>query len=92
LILWKTLTDLLDKGFIQVSNSSTTVLVLFVQKLEGGLQFCIDYRRLNKLTYKDRYPLSLIYKTLQNLLQVQWFTKLDVKAVFHKIRIVEGDE
>ena len=43
LVLWKTLTDLLDKGFIQVSNSLAAALVLFVKKPRGGLQFCVNY-------------------------------------------------
>ncbi len=67
LVLRKTLTDLLDKGFIRVSNSPATIPVLFVKKPGGSLRFCIDYRRLNKLTCKDRYPLPLIYETLRNI-------------------------
>ena len=64
LILRKTLTKLLDKGFIRISNSLVAVLVLFIRKLRGGLRFYYDYRALNKLTRKDRYPLPLINKTL----------------------------
>jgi hypothetical protein len=64
LVLQKTLIDYLDKGFIQVSNSLAATLVLFARKPRGGLRFCIDYRGLNKITWKDRYPLPLIYKTL----------------------------
>ena len=64
LILRKTLIDLLDKGFIRVSNSLIAVSVLFIRKLRGGLRFYYDYRALNKLTRKDRYPLPLINKTL----------------------------
>ena len=67
LVLRKTLTDLLDKGFIRVSNSPAAAPVLFVKKPGGGLRFCVDYCGLNKLTCKDRYPLSLIYKMLQNI-------------------------
>ena len=64
LILRKTLIDLLDKGFIRVSNSLITALVLFIKKLKGGLRFCIDYKRLNRVIKKDRYLLSFIYETL----------------------------
>ena len=53
LVLQKTLTEYLDKGFIQVSNSPTVALVLFVKKPDRGLQFCIDYWGLNKITCKD---------------------------------------
>jgi transposase InsO family protein len=92
LVLRKTLTELLSKGFIRVSNSPAAAPVLFVRKPGGGLRFCVDYRALNKLTRKDRYPLPLIYETLRNIGRAKWYTKLDVIAAFHKIRIAEGDE
>jgi transposase InsO family protein len=92
LVLRKTLTDLLDKGFIRVSASPAGAPVLFVHKPGGGLRFCVDYRALNQLTVKDRYPLPLIRETLNNIAKAKWFTKLDVIAAFHKIRIREGDE
>lgn len=92
LVLRKTLTEYLDKGFIRVSNSPAAAPVLFVRKPGGGLRFCVDYRGLNKITRKDRYPLPLIYETLRTIGQAKWFTKLDVIAAFHKIRIAEGQE
>lgn len=92
LVLRKTLTELLDKGFIRVSNSPAAAPVLFVKKPGGGLRFCVDYRGLNRISKKDRYPLPLIYETLRNISKAKWFTKLDVIAAFHKIRIAEGDE
>jgi hypothetical protein len=64
LVLRKTLIDLLDKGFIRVSNSPAVAPVLFVKKPRGGLRFCVNYRGLNRVTKKDRYPLPLIYETL----------------------------
>jgi hypothetical protein len=67
LVLWKTLTDLLNKGFIRVSSSSAAALVLFVRKPGRGLRFCVDYQGLNCVTKKDRYLLPLIYETLQNI-------------------------
>jgi hypothetical protein len=92
LVLRKTLTEYLSKGFIRVSNSPAAAPVLFVRKPGGGLRFCVDYRGLNQITRKDRYPLPLIYETLRNIGKAKWFTKLDVVAAFHKIRIKEGDE
>jgi hypothetical protein len=92
LVLRKTLTELLDKGFIRVSNSPAAAPVLFVKKPGGGLRFCVDYRALNKLSRKDRYPLPLIFETLRNLSEARWFTKLDIVAAFHKLRIKAGDE
>ena len=92
LVLRKTLTDYLDKGFIRVSNSPAAAPILFAKKPGGGLRFCVDYRALNRITKKDRYPLPLIRETLNNISQAKWFTKLDVIAAFHKIRIAQGDE
>jgi hypothetical protein len=92
LVLRKTLTSLLDKGFIRVSNSPAAAPVLFAKKPSGGLRFCCDYRGLNRLTKKDRYPLPLIYETLRSIGKANWFTKLDVAAAFHKIRVAKGDE
>ena len=60
LVLRKTLSDYLSKGFIRVSNSLVVALVLFAKKPGGGLRFCVDYRALNRLTRKDCYPLLLI--------------------------------
>jgi len=67
LVLRKTLTELLDKGFIRVSKSPAAAPVHFVRKPSGGLRFCCDYRALNKITRKDRYPLPLIQETLNRI-------------------------
>jgi hypothetical protein len=92
LVVKKMLTDYLDKGFIRVSNSPAAAPVLLVRKPGGGIRFCVDYRALNKITKKDRYPLPLIHETLERISRAKWFTKLDVIHAFHKIRIAEGDE
>lgn len=92
LVLRKMLTEYLDKGFIRVSNSPAAAPVLFARKPGGGLRFCVDYRALNQLTRKDRYPLPLINETLERIGKATWFTKLDVIAAFHRIRIAEGKE
>jgi hypothetical protein len=85
LVLRKTLTKLLDKDFIQASNSPAAALVLMVKKLGGGIRFCVNYRGLNNITRKDYYPLLLFTKTLRNVAKAKWFTKLDVIAAFYKI-------
>ena len=92
LVLRKTLTELLEKNFIRASSSPAAAPVLFAKKPGGGLRFCVDYRALNELTQKDRYPIPLIKETLNALSKAKWFTKLDVIAAFHKIRIAEGEE
>ena len=92
LVLRKTLLELLDKGFIRVSHSPAGAPVLFARKPGGGLRFCVDYRALNAVTVKDRYPLPLIKETLRQLSSAKWFTKLDVRAAFHRIRMKKGEE
>jgi hypothetical protein len=61
-------------------------------KKPGGIQFCVDYRGLNNITRKDRYPLPLFTLTLRNVAKAKWFTKLDINAAFHKIRVAQGEE
>jgi hypothetical protein len=77
----------LDKKFIEASQSPFAAPVLFVQKPNGGLRFCVDYRKLNQLTKKDRYPLPLIDETLQRLSKAKIFTKLNIQQAFHRIRM-----
>lgn len=92
LVLRKTLTELLEKGWIRPSHSPAAAPVLFVKKPNGGLRLCVDYRGLNAVTVPDRYPLPLFKETLRQLSKARWFSKLDVKSAFHRIRIREGDE
>jgi len=61
--------------------------VLFVKKANGLLRFCVDFRKLNNLTCKDRYPLPLIDKTIARLAKAKVYTKLDIRQAFYKIRI-----
>lgn len=92
LVLRKELTSLLDKDFIQHSKSSAAAPVLFAKKPGGELWFCVDYRGVNAITKKDRYPLPLIKETLNALNAAKWLTKLDVSAAFHRIRMAKGEE
>ena len=92
LVLRKELISLLNKGQIRASSSPAASLVLFAKKLGGGLRFCVDYRALNAITKKDRYPLLLIQETFNNIAKAKQFTKINVLAAFYKIRINAGDE
>jgi hypothetical protein len=56
------------------------------------LRLCVDYRGLNKITVKNRHPLPLITESLERLAQAKFYTKLDVREAYHRIRIKEGDE
>ena len=82
----------LAKGYIKASSAPYAAPVLFAQKPGGGLRFCVDYRRLNPITKKDRYPIPLIQETLAQLTGAKHLTKLDVIAAFNKLRIAEGQE
>ena len=64
----------------------------FIKKREGGLRPCIDYRALNLITVKNRYPLPLVPSALEQLQGAQVFTKLDLRRAYNLIRIREGDE
>ena len=90
--LCRYLDENLSKGFIWASHSESAAPVLFVKKPGGGLRFCIDYRGLNAVTVKNRYPLPLISETLNRLSRAKIFTKLDIIAAFNRLRIREGDE
>ena len=86
------LTDSLAKGFIVSSRAPFASPVLFVRKGDGSLRFCVDYRKLNALTKKNRYPLPLIDETLTRLARAKIFTKLDIRQAFHRIRISPESE
>ena len=82
----------LAKGFIQASLASYSSPVLFVKKPGGGIRFCVDYRRLNAITKKDCYPISLIEKILTQLEGAKYFTKIDICQAFYQIRMSEDSE
>ena len=86
------LIDNLNKGFIEPSQAPFNSPILFVKKPNGGLRFCIDYRKLNNMTRKDRYPLPLLDETLTRMSRAKVFTKLDIRQAFHRIRIDPGSE
>jgi len=65
---------------------------MFVKKKDGKLQLCVDYRALNYVTKKDRYPLPLIGEAFDKLRTAKYYTKLEIKDAYHNVRIKEGDE
>jgi hypothetical protein len=77
---------------MEPSNSSCASPVLLVKKPGGGIRVCVDYRALNALTVKDRYPIPLIKETLERLSKAKFYTKLDIVAAFNNLRIRQGDE
>lgn len=82
----------LERGWIEPSQAPYSSPVLFVKKPNGGMRFCVDYRKLNAVTKKDRYPLPLIDETLARLGNAKIFTKLDIRQAFHRIRMDADSE
>ena len=84
--------NLLDHGWITESHSRFAAPIIFVKKSDGSLRMCVDYRALNKITAKDRYPLPYIDDMLDRLHGSRWFTKLDLASGYHQLRIHEDDQ
>ena len=82
----------LQKGFIRASNSQASSPVLLIRKPGGGLRFYIDYRALNEITIKNRYPTFLIRETLNILYKARYYSKIDIIAAFNKLRVAENKE
>ena len=82
----------LRSGFIRPSNSPCGAPVLFVKKKDGSLRLCVDYRGLNKITRKDRYPLPLISDLLDAPRKARIYTKIDLRHAYNLVRIAPGDE
>ena len=85
------LQELLDKSFIRPSTSPWSAPVLFVKKKDGTLRLCIDYRELNKVTIKNKYPLPRINDLFDQLQGTQYFSKIDLRSSYHQLRIREID-
>jgi len=82
----------LRTGRIHPSKSPMAALVFFIKKKDGLLQLVQDYRALNSMTVKNKYPLPLISELVSQLCGARYFTKLDVHWGFNNIRIKPGDE
>ncbi|GJS89148.1 reverse transcriptase domain-containing protein [Tanacetum coccineum] len=85
------LKELQEKGFIRPSHSPWGAPVLFVKKKDGSMRMCIDYRELNKLTIKNRYPLPRIDDLFDQLQGACCFSKIDLRLGYHQLRVREED-
>ncbi|GKD21322.1 putative reverse transcriptase domain-containing protein [Tanacetum coccineum] len=85
------LRELQDKGFIRPSSSLWGAPVLFVKKKDGSFRMCLDYRELNKLTIKNRYPLPRIDDLFDQLQGSHCFSKIDLQSGYHQLRVYEDD-
>ena len=84
--------EYLAKGFIRPSQSPAGAPIVFAKKKDGSLRLCVNYRGLNKITKKNRYPLPRIDELLDRLSRATIFSKIDLKSGYNLVRIADGDE
>jgi len=89
--LKKQLEELLEKQFIRPSVSPWGAPVLLVKKKDGSMRLCMDYRQLNKVTIKNRYPLPRIDDLMDRLVGAEVFSKIDLRSGYHQIRVKTKD-
>jgi len=81
------LRELQQKGYIRPSSSPWGALILFVKKKDGSLRMCIDYRSLNEVTVKNKYPLPRIDDLFDQLKGAKFFSKIDLRSGYNQLKI-----
>ena len=81
----------MDRGFIRLSTSPWGALVLFAKKKDKTLWLCIDYRQLNRVTIKNRYPLPRIDDLFNQLRGARVYSKIDLRIGYHQLWVREVD-
>ena len=89
--LKKQLEELQQSGFIRPSSSPWGASVLFVKKKDGSMRMCVDYRALNEVTIKNKYPLPRIDDLFDQLKGAKYFSKIDLRSGYHQLKIKESD-
>ncbi|EXB73268.1 Transposon Ty3-I Gag-Pol polyprotein [Morus notabilis] len=89
--LRKQLGELAEKGFIRNNTSPWGTPVLFAKKHDGSFRLCIDYRQLNRVTVKNKYPLPRIDELFDQLGGSRYYSKIDLRSGYHQLKIREDD-
>ena len=90
--LWRQIESMVKAGIIRESHSFYSSPVLFALKKDGKLRLCIDYRRLNQQTERDPFPTPVVPDLIVRTRGTRMFSKLDLQAGFHQLRLQDGDQ
>ena len=90
--VWEHLQEMLDGGVIWPSQSPWCNAVVLVRKKDGGLRFCIDFRRLNSRTKKDAYPLPRMQETMESMVGTRFFSTMDLKSGFWQVKMAKDSQ
>ena len=82
----------LEQGFIRRSHSPYAAPCFFISKKDGDLRLCMDYRKLNSITIKTRYPLPLISEIIKTVSKGKLFTAIDLRGAYNRLRVYPGHE